>query len=247
VRSDLEERRAQLRQLRDLINSHGTTRRQIRRSNRTYINVARRRIRREFRARLVDTNTMVNSNFQLAQVANANLSLAQMEVQLKRQMSSLELEIEALEEVLSPSNDGKLSYDVLRIRQDYQKSLLEASKARDERTAVKQSIRRYDRILETIADSPHIRAAQRSATIAFVPYDNLGNVSIGTPIFGCALKMLWCHEVGRLVKTFPGEVTIKHPTFHSEPIRGQMVQIELRDDDAAHKPVLFAGGPPLLL
>ena len=49
-----------------------------------------------------------------------------------------------------------------------------------------------------------------------------------------------------MIEVLPGEVTFKHP--HREKIlRGQLVELDLDEDEAAEKDVLFVGGKPLLL
>ena len=82
-------------------------------------------------------------------------------------------------------------------------------------------------------------------TLAFVANQNLKNVKIGTPLYGCAWGLVWCHKVGTVKAVLDGEVQDIHP--HDESIqRGVMVEIDV-SSSAAGESVLFAGGKPLFL
>ena len=90
---------------------------------------------------------------------HSNLSLAEKEVELDTKTSQLERETNAL----AATSDGQnvLSYDALKIKQEYLKSVLDGAKARDSREALRQglsaidrSILRYDHIIKTISESP---------------------------------------------------------------------------------------------
>jgi len=56
--------------------------------------------------------------------------------------------------------------------------------------------------------------------------------------------MLFCHEVGTVLKVLPGEVSVKHPK-REVMLRGRMIELQLAEPAAAQKEVLFAGGAPL--
>ena len=101
-------------------------------------------------------------------------------------------------------------------------------------------------LLKAIEESPYLRAISRNVTVAFVPYENLDNAAPGTPLFGCSLGLLWCHEVGTVREVLEGEVVMKHPIRHTM-LRGVMVELKLRDERWARDELLLLGRPPLLL
>jgi hypothetical protein len=134
---------------------------------------------------------------------------------------------------------------VLRVLQELKRSQLELAKAVDTRALLENSLERYEEIVQSMAASPLLLAAQRRSTVAFVPYDNVSGLRAGTPLYGCAAGLVWCRRVGEVVGVLAGEVTFKHPTQNTM-LRGQSVQVKLADARAAEHKVLFAGGRPLL-
>ena len=260
VKADLAARQTELHKLSRLTRDYQHARSEIVRSSRLYAGLTRERSKEMHAAKLIGDDGLINGNYQAAQIANSNLALAEKAVDIDTRKAELEREATALNDTianLSPKDlrgaAGQLSYDVLRIKQEFMKSVLEAQKARDTREALKKSVAamdnalgRYDRILKSLQESPYLLAAEHNATIAFVPYDNLSAVAPGVSLYGCSLGLVWCHEVGKVVRTFPGEVSVKHP-IHSSMLRGVMVQIELKDPGAAQNKVLFARSRPFLL
>jgi Cu2+-exporting ATPase len=65
------------------------------------------------------------------------------------------------------AGDVVLSYDVLRIKREYDQSRLETSKAIGNRKALQASLTRQDAILARLRGSPYLRAAQTGAHVAF--------------------------------------------------------------------------------
>src|SRR5690606_745408 len=121
----------------------------------------------------------------------------------------------------------------------------ETVKAEQTIAALEASLARHEAILEAMRQSPYLRAASNSAHVAFVPYDNLEEVEVGAPVYGCALGMIFCGQVGTIKEISPGEVSFKHPE-REELLRGRMVELELEEPEAARDDVLFVGGRPLL-
>jgi hypothetical protein len=255
IAADLQERKGRLKRLKGLAFSYARARREIAPSSSAFSALRRQQIEDEQGAGLLDVDGLTKGKYQLAQIAQAKLDLAQKTVELDQRKRSLAREARALDALTSgstkvrkgsgPRSDA-LSYDVLQIRTEYERSTLEIAKARDTRDALKQSIARYDDILKKIAESPYIRAAERTGTIAFVPYENLEHASVGSEIYGCRLRLLWCKPVGKVTRVIGGEVSVQHP-FNNETLRGQMVEMELGERRWAEMPVLFAGGRPLLI
>lgn len=101
-------------------------------------------------------------------------------------------------------------------------------------------------LVNRLAESPYLRAVKNKVVLAFVPYQNLVNVKLGTKLYSCAWGLVLCSRVGRVTATIDGEVQNTHP--HDDSIqRGTMVEIELTDPKAEGESVLFAGGKPLWL
>jgi hypothetical protein len=247
VESDLAERKASLQRLRTLAGSYAGARRQIHRSNRAYADMSREKMDEELAAGLIDRDHYLSGNHRLTQLEHSNLSLTERQAEFDARAATLAAEARALDAALSRSAEASnLSYEVLRIKQDYELSLLETQRARETRAALEASIERYEGILESIAQSPYLRAAEQRATVAFVPYDNLAKMTPGTELYACAVEMIRCRRVGTIEEILPGEVTYKHPQREKQ-LRGQLLQIDLHDAEAAEKNVLFARRPPLLL
>lgn len=93
--------------------------------------------------------------------------------------------------------------------------------------------------------SPYLRAINQKIVLAFVPYQNLRNVKLGTKLYGCAWGLVACSNVGKVTAVIEGEITDVHP--HDESVqRGIMVEIAV-SSAAAGETVLFAGGKPIWL
>jgi hypothetical protein len=55
-----------------------------------------------------------------------------------------------------------------------------------------------------------------------------------------------CHEVGKVIEVLPGEVTSKHP-HREKMLRGQLVEVDVGEGEAAEQDVLFVGGRPVFI
>ncbi|HLU65677.1 MAG TPA: hypothetical protein VKZ63_05350 [Kofleriaceae bacterium] len=246
VKADLAERRSTLRRLRELASDYAGARDNIKRSNRAFASQSRRRLRQEYAAGLIDRSDLLAGSYQLAQIASSNLSLAERQAEFETRAAALEAEARALEAILSQKEaDGALSYEVLKVKQEYDQSRLETARAVETRKALAASLARYEAMIDSIRQSPYLRASEHEAYVAFVPYGNLDEVAPGAPVYGCALEMVLCGEVGQVRDLLPGEVTMKHP-HRDKMLRGQMVELELSEPDAVAKGVLFVGGRPML-
>jgi hypothetical protein len=247
IRADLSGRRAALGRVRELARDYAGARKKIRASNQAYASASQRRMQEELAAGLIDRSDMLSGKYQIAQITGSNLSLAERQVEFESRAQELATEAQALDAILSKKGGtAALSYDVLRIKQEYEMSRLETAKAIENREALKASLVRQEAILEGLRKAPYLRAANNKASVAFVPYDNLDGVGKGEPLYRCALEFVLCREAGKVVEVLPGEVTFKHP--HREKIvRGRLVEIDLGKSDAAQEDVLFVGGRPLLI
>jgi hypothetical protein len=102
-----------------------------------------------------------------------------------------------------------------------------------------------DGLVKRLEQSPYLRAINQKIVLAFVPYQNLRNVKIGTKLYSCAWGLVACSNVGKVTTVLEGEVQNVHP--HDESIqRGVMVEIDVSSSSAGDT-VLFAGGKPLFL
>jgi hypothetical protein len=104
-------------------------------------------------------------------------------------------------------------------------------------------IKDQEEVVGRLAQSPYLKAIESKVTLAFVANQNLKNVKIGSPLYGCAWGLVWCRKVGTVKVVLDGEVQDIHP--HDESIqRGLMVEVGVTDWGASET-VLFAGSKPL--
>jgi len=98
-------------------------------------------------------------------------------------------------------------------------------------------------VVNRLAQSPYLKAIENKVTLAFIANQNLRNIKLGTPLYGCFWGLVWCHKVGTVKAVLDGEVQDIHP--HDESIqRGLMLEIDVTDWGASET-VLFAGAKPL--
>jgi hypothetical protein len=112
--------------------------------------------------------------------------------------------------------------------------------------SLKLRIADQDAVVKRLSASPYLRAVESKVVLAFVPYQNLRNVKIGTKLYSCAWGLVACKTVGIVKTVLEGEVQDVHP--HDESIqRGVMMEIELShgNESSAGDTVLFAESKPL--
>lgn len=249
IKMDLDGRKAALDRVRALANNAASTRRAIKSQNAAYAGNARRRMKQEYDAGLIDRNAMLSGGVQLAALTSSNLSLAERQAEFETRAAELEATTKSLDAILSNvDGDSALSYEVLRIKQEYAASRLDLAKAIEARNTIKASLTRQDKIVSKLKGSSYLRAVEDGAAVAFVPYTNLSNVEKGTGVYACKVGMVFCHHVGEVLEVLQGEVQFKHPQ-RDKMLRGQMVEMKLdeEDDDAAAGDVLYVGGKPLFI
>jgi hypothetical protein len=254
IKNDLGGRKAALGRVRALANAAASTRASIKSQNAAYASAARRRMAEEYAAGLIDRSAMLSGKFQLAQISSSNLSLAERQAEFETRASELESQTRSLEAIIeiegetTSEEEVALSYEVLRIKQEYEASKLDLAKSVEARDTLKAALDRQDKIVTSLQQSAYLRAIADGASVAFVPYGNLSSVAKGTPLYACKLGMVFCYHVGEVLEVLPGEVQFKHPQ-RDKQLRGQLVELKLdqEDADAATDDVLFAGGKPLLL
>ena len=209
----------------------------------------RKQMAQEYAAGLIDRNAMLSGKFQLAQITSSNLTLAERQADFETRAAELEAQTRSLDALLANASgsDTALSYEVLRIKQEYEASRLDLAKANESRDTLRANLERQDKILKSFKQSAYLRAISDGASVAFVPYGNLGKLEKGTSLYACKVGMVFCYHVGEILEVLPGEVQFKHP-HRDKQLRGQMVELKLDADDpeAAADDVLFVGGRPLL-
>ena len=103
-----------------------------------------------------------------------------------------------------------------------------------------------EEVVHRLEQSPYLRAINGKVVLAFVPYQNLKHIKVGTKLYGCSWGLVVCSRVGTIKATIDGEVQDIHP--HDQSVqRGVMVEIQLSTPSAEGNTVLFAGGKPLFL
>jgi len=245
LQDELADRKTELNRLTALDKNFSSTRADVASNGRAYTNLSRKQLAAEYSAHFIDRSSAVAGALQLSQIAQGNLSLAEKEVELYKRRAELSRETEALGAVVGTKPASRHSIEVLKIVQDVKRAEVELAKARDNHGVLQRSLERYDKMVRTLSESPFVRAVDGKDTIAFVPYDNLGAVKAGAPVYGCAIGPLFCKRVGSIVTLLPGEMAYKHP-LHNSQLRGQPVQLQLTDSRDAERKVLFVGGRPVL-
>jgi len=149
--------------------------------------------------------------------------------------------------------DAPKTPDQWLVHREVEKTKLEKDNLQGRRAPLKQkleslALRQKDQeaVVHRLETSPYLRAVNGKVVLAFVPYQNLRNVKIGTKLYSCSLGLVACSVVGKVSATIDGEVQDIHP--HDESVqRGIMVEIELSTPSAEGESVLFAGSKPLVL
>jgi hypothetical protein len=245
IKKDLDGRRLALANVQKLSHAAAATRAEIKQTNGDYSSTTAAKMKNEYDAGLIDRQAMLAGKFQLAQITNANLSLAERQAEFDQRAQELAAETSSLDAILADkSQTAALSYDVLKIQRDYEASKLQLAKDMEDRERLAASLERMDKIIAGVKQSAYLRALEDHATVALVPYANLDHLAKGTTLYGCKLSMVGCHEVGTVLDILPGEVLVKHP-HRDSLLRGRMIEMKMSDAGAAEDEVLFAGGKPL--
>ena len=246
VKADLDGRKVALGHMQALASAAYSTRQKITATNEGYARELATTTQKEYDAGLVDRQHEMTSTFTVAQISDAQLRLQQSEVTFEQQAADLKQQTDALDGLLDAKNPQRkmLSYEVLKMKHDYDVSKVALAKAVENRKMLFESLARQDKIIGGIKDSAYLRALNDKTVVAQVPYGNLENAKIGTPLYACDVGMVWCHQVGTVGAVLPGEVQFKNPK-RDTLIRGQLVELQMTDSDAATEEMLFVGGEPL--
>jgi uncharacterized coiled-coil protein SlyX len=189
------------------------------------------------------------------QLADAKLRASQLEtekVEIDERLAEIERTIASDDKFLSEIGTDKATPDQWQLRREVDRVELEKENAAGNRAPLGQRLAslklrqaEQDAVVKRLEASPYLRAVNNKVVLAFVPYQNLRNVKLGTKLYGCAWGLVACKTVGKVTAVLDGEVTDMHP--HDESVqRGIMVEIDVSSAAAGDK-VLFAGGKPLFL
>ena len=258
LQADLAGNSAELGKLRGLLAQYDVAKDEILRSSQAYSGLSRERMADLHAARLIDQDALVNGSFQLSQIAHSNLTLREKKVDLDARIALLQRKVTSLGVAAGAASANEvgrareLSYEVLQIRHELEKSVVDAERARASVSTLEENVKgaevtlaRYDRLIQSIEEDPYLKAVDKNLHVAFVPYENLDRAAGGVPIYGCRLSFVWCRRVGQVTRMLAGEVQGKHP-LRSQGLRGQMVQMQLADATWARHAVLHLGRAPLL-
>lgn len=256
--SEAKTRRAELAAFHSLRARLARTGKEIAAANEAYSAYSRQHSQELFDAKLIDHEDLVTSKHRLAEMANTEYSFAEKGVQLQTRIKELGEQLSGLSktgDALSGRQGAATAAntDMVRLHREFSQSQLSEAHALDLQSALGNSLRvgdevlaQHDEILKALDAQPLLRAAQSNLSVAFVPYDNLDSVSVGSSVYGCrVLNVLGCSRIGVVSALLSGEVSQKHPHFDRE-LRGQLVQLQLDDLRSARSIVVHVRRPLLI-
>lgn len=152
--------------------------------------------------------------------------------------------------VLEKTTNGTKSLDVVDKQAELKSEIAQLDIAINvAQEQVREESKQIDRLksaIKTAKQTPYYLSTSGGSKVyfAFVPYDNQGSVSVGSPVYDCYLNMVACRKVGSVKQIFSGEEHAIHPIFRTD-IRGFMVQMELDRPESAKSKTLFLNRKPL--
>jgi hypothetical protein len=196
---------------------------------------------------------VVEASTQLADAKLRASQLATEKLEIEGQLAELErviLSDDAFLAEIGGAADAPKTPEQWLVRREVQKTKLEKENMAGKRLplgqridSLKLRIKDQDAVVNRLAQSPYLKAIENKVTLAFVANQNLKNVKLGTPLYGCIWGLVWCRKVGTVKAVLDGEVQDIHP--HDESIqRGLMLEVDVTEWGASEA-VLFAGSKPL--
>jgi hypothetical protein len=190
------------------------------------------------------------------QLADAKLRAGQLSterLEIDAQLGELERVVASDERFLSEvgnSLDAPKTPEQWLVKREVEKARLERENMIGKRAplgqrieSLKLRIKDQEAVVHRLAQSPYLKAIESKVTLAFVPNQNLRNLKIGAPLYGCVWGLVWCRKVGTVKVVLDGEVQDIHP--HDESVqRGLMVEVDVSEWGASEA-VLFVGAKPL--
>jgi hypothetical protein len=210
-----------------------------------------------FARRLIDRKTFEQSSLSSLEASQRSDMLANELETAAMEMDSIAISVEMLK-ALKANLEGKAVDEPASAPPDL---LLLAKQALEARTAISASKSKMESAEKTLAvlensrkvlarqiselkNSPPGRAIEKRIDVVFVPYTNLQKFAPGTPLYSCALTIVFCSKAGEVGQALPGESTFTHP-FFGKPVRGVFVEAELFNPDAAAREIIHAHHAPL--
>ena len=111
--------------------------------------------------------------------------------------------------------------------------------------SLNELVQAYESSLENTHQSPFVQATLKSTTVAFLPYENVGKVSIGKSVYSCYLEFIFCSKVGVVKDIYAAESTGVHP-LDGRTMRGKTIVLQLDKNSTAEERSLIVGRPPFL-
>ncbi len=260
IEAEVRARRAERDALRSLYGEYLEAKPAVEETSAAMAAMTERNIESELEAGLISEESYLRGKSLASSSMAGWVRYAQKEVELQTRIAELDREVAALDALLaemdgagSIGDDTALSVHALSLMGDYNKTRLEVANLEAQRrpierqiAAIDNSTEDYDHILATIERSPYYQALDEEVTVAFVPYDNLHGMEVGDPVYGCALELLWCKQVGTVSEILDSEIQIKHPVFKTD-MRGLMLEIDLDDERWGEEKALHVNSKPLFI
>jgi hypothetical protein len=244
IKGDRADRVAALERLKQLAGTAAAARTEIHKATNDFAESSKDKMAKEWEAGLIDRSSMLSGKYQIAQISSQSLGLAEKQAEYEQRAAELASQAAALEGMVNGKGGAALSYDVLKIKREYEQSRLDLAKALGDQKVLTSSLGRIDQTINDLKGSAYLRAMSDEATVALVPYSNLERAKPGTPVYACRASFIWCHEVGKVKEVLRGEVSFKHPRRDAQ-LRGQMLEIQLNEKGASTEDILFIGRKPL--
>lgn len=270
----VEERQklAKLRRLSGLSKELDAATRAIEASNRGVRDITKKQLADQYSARLIAQDELIKGQHIVNQMATLDLSQREKREEIQDRIREMDSDVRAQAELNEVLGDGQpgvgtatagkgigtkertvFSIDVLMREQQYLQSEIARSELASRVAPLELQLDKigsllaeHEKMLAALRNSPYVRASKEPVTIAFVSYDNLPEVQMGSSVFGCELGFVLCRKTGTVTKILDGEVTSRHPITNRD-LRGVMVEIQLADARWAEKPALMLNHAPLLL
>jgi hypothetical protein len=196
---------------------------------------------------------VIESSTQLSDAKLRASQLSSEKLELEGQLAEIERVVASDDRFIAEvgtATDAPKTAEQWLMRREMEKVKLEKENMSGRRVPIGQRLeslklrmKDQDAVVGRLVQSPYLKAIENKVTLAFVPNQNLKNVKLGTPLYGCAWGLVWCKKVGTVKAVLDGEVQDIHP--HDESIqRGLMLEVDVSDWGASET-VLFAGGKPL--
>jgi hypothetical protein len=199
--------------------------------------------------KVVQASTLLaDAKLRSGQLETENLEIEVQLVEIARTVAMTEALMADLERTV----DKPRTADQWLVHRELERTKLARDNAVGRRALLQQRLEtsklrkaEQDAVIHRLETSPYLRAVRQKVVLAFVPYQNLATIKIGTRLYGCAWGLIACSNVGKVTTVLDGEVQEVHP--HDDTMqRGVMVEVDVATA-AVGASVLFAGGRPLWL